>query len=378
MLLSRRTMIALPLLAAPGLALAAPPTERRLVFILLRGAMDGVATIIPMGDPAHARLRARLAPPEAAGNSFRLDSDFSLHPALATMTGLYGRGEAAFVHAVASPYRERSHFDAQNVIETGGTRAYQMADGWLNRLLPLLPKAEPAVAITPTLPLMLRGAAPATSFAPSQLPDADAALLARVETLYAEDPLLGRLWAEANAARDMAGADASGRASPAALGRLAATFLAKPDGARVAAIELDGWDTHANQPGRLNTQLRQLDGCVAALKEGLGAAWGETLVVMVTEFGRTAAPNGTGGTDHGTASAALLAGGALARARVMADWPGLATAQLHQGRDLRATLDLRALLAGLMGEHFGLDPALVARRVFADSALKPVTGLVRA
>lgn len=378
MLLSRRTMIALPLLAAPGLALAAPRTERRLVFILLRGAMDGVATVIPMGDPAHGRLRARLGPPAAAGSPFRLDSDFSLHPALATMAGLYGRGEAAFVHAVASPYRERSHFDAQNVIETGGTRAFAMADGWLNRLLPLLPAAEPAVAIMPTLPLMLRGAAPATSFAPSQLPDADAALLARVETLYAGDPLLGRLWAEANAARDMAGADASGRASPAALGRLAATFLAKPDGARVAAIELGGWDTHANQPGRLNTQLRQLDGCVAALKEGLGAAWGETLVVMVTEFGRTAAPNGTGGTDHGTASAALLAGGALLRARVMADWPGLATAQLHQGRDLRPTLDLRALLAGLAGEHFGLEPELVARRVFAEGGLKPVTGLVRA
>lgn len=372
------SLLSLPGLAIPGIAFAAPATEKRFVFILLRGAMDGVGAVMPLGDPAYARLRSNFGPPPAAGAAFRLNSDFSLHPALKTLAGLYARQEAAFVHALASPYRERSHFDAQNILETGGRRAYAMKDGWLNRLLPLLPKAEPAVALTATLPLLLRGDALATSFAPSQLPDADAALLARVETLYADDALLNGLWAQANAARAMAGDDATGRASPAALGRLAATFLTKPDGARVAALDIGGWDTHANQPGRLNNQLGQLDACIAALHDAMGAAWAQTLVIAATEFGRTAAPNGTGGTDHGTGGAAILAGGALAGGRVIADWPGLAAGQLHEGRDLRATLDMRALLAGLAAEHFALEPGLLARRVFADDTIEPVIGLLRA
>lgn len=378
MLVNRRMMLALPGLVVPGLALAAPATGRRLVFILLRGAMDGVATVMPLGDPAYAAVRGRFGPPEAAGPAFRLDGMFSLHPALKELAALYAKGEAGFVHAVASPYRERSHFDAQNVIETGGTAAYALKDGWLNRLLPLLPKADAAVALTPTLPMMLRGAAPATSFAPSQLPDADEALLARVDGLYDGDALLHGLWGQATAARAMAGADGAGRASPEALGRLAATFLVKPDGARVAAIDIGGWDTHANQPGRLTGQLRQLDACIAALRLGLGDAWGQTLVVAATEFGRTVAPNGTGGTDHGTGGAAILAGGAVKGGRVVADWPGLGAGQLYEGRDLRPTMDLRALLTGLVAEQFGLEPGLVARTVFNSPGLKAVQGMVRA
>ncbi len=368
-------------LAIPGLTLAAPATERRLVFIMLRGAMDGIATIMPLGDPAYAPLRANFGPPPAAGAPLRLDSMWSLHPALAEIGSLHARGEAAFVHAIASPYRERSHFEAQNVLETGGTTAYARGDGWLNRLLPMLPKAEPAVALTATMPMVLRGPAAATSFAPSQIPDADAALLARVEALYQGDPQLHALWGQAIDARTAAGQDGKsgggGRANPAALGRLAATFLAKPQGARVAMLEIGGWDTHANQPGRLTAQLRQLDGTIAALRSGLGPAWSQTLVIAATEFGRTAAPNGTGGTDHGTGGAAILAGGTLTRAQVLADWPGLAPTPLFAGRDLRPTLDLRALLAGAAAGQFGLDPAEVAVRVFGERGLKPVTGLIR-
>ncbi|WP_439532935.1 DUF1501 domain-containing protein [Polymorphobacter sp.] len=377
--LSRRNILAglAGSLAIPGLALAAPATDRRLVFIVLRGAMDGIATLMPVGDPAYAALRGSFGPPPAAGAPLTLDPMWQLHPALAEVGMLYGRGEAAFVHAVASPYRERSHFEAQNVLETGGTAAYALKDGWLNRLLPLLPRAEPAVAITPTVPMLLRGPAPATSYAPSQLPDADAALLARVEALYQDDAQLHALWGQAVDARQTAGTDGQGRANPAALGKMAATFLAKPNGARVAVIEIGGWDTHANQPGRLTAQLRQLDATIAALRTGLGPAWADTLVIAATEFGRTARPNGTGGTDHGTGGAALLAGGTLAKAQVIADWPGLAPAQLHEGRDLRPTLDLRALLAGLAAEQFGLDPARVARTVFAPD-VRPLTGLVRA
>jgi uncharacterized protein (DUF1501 family) len=380
MMLDRRLFLgaAGTLLATPGLAMAAAAIDKRFVFIILRGAMDGLSAVMPVGDPAYAALRGNFGPPPNAGTPLSLGGDFALHPALAEMGALYSKGEALFVHAIASPYRERSHFDAQNVLETGGTAAYALKDGWLNRLLPLLPRArEPAVALSPALPMALRGAAPATSYAPSQLPQADDDLLARVGDMYAGDSQLHALWNDAIDARMMAGSDAMGRSNPAALGRLAATFLAKPDGARVAVIELGGWDTHSGQAGRLNTQLKQLDATIAALRTGLGPTWADTIVVAASEFGRTALPNGTGGTDHGTGGVVMLAGGAVKGGRVVTDWPGLASAQLYQARDLRPTADLRALFAGVAADHFRLDPALVARSVFADDAVKPMTGLTR-
>lgn len=367
------------LLLTPRLALASANTDRRLVFIILRGAMDGLATVMPVGDPAYAALRGNFGPPPAAGPSIALGTDFALHPALVETGAMYGKGEALFVHAIASPYRERSHFDAQNVLETGGTAAYALKDGWLNRLLPLLPATrEPAVALSPTVPMALRGGAPSTSYAPSQLPQADDDLLGRVAAMYAGDPQLHALWSQALEARSLAGADAQGRANPEALGKLAATFLAKPDGARVAVIELLGWDTHAGQATRLNTQLKQLDGTIAALRNGLGPDWSKTIVVAATEFGRTAAPNGTGGTDHGTGGVALVAGGAVKGGRVVTDWPGIASGQLYEGRDLRPTADLRALFAGLAADHFRIDPQRVSRSVFGGSLIPPMSGLVRA
>jgi uncharacterized protein (DUF1501 family) len=380
MMLGRRLFLgaAGTMLAARGLAMAAAATDKRFVFVILRGAMDGLSAVMPVGDPAYAALRGNFGPPPNAGSPLSLRGDFALHPALAEMGALYGKGEALFVHAIASPYRERSHFDAQNVLETGGTAAYALKDGWLNRLLPLLPRArEPAVALSPALPMALRGAAPATSYAPSQWPQADDDLLARVGDMYAGDSQLHVLWNDAIDARMMAGSDATGKRNPAALGRLAATFLAKPDGARVAVIELGGWDTHSGQAGRLNTQLKQLDSTIAALRAGLGPTWGDTIVIAATEFGRTALPNGTGGTDHGTGGVAMLAGGAVKGGRVVTDWPGLAPAQLYQARDLRPTADLRALFAGVAADHFRLDPALVARTVFAGDAVKPMKGIVR-
>jgi uncharacterized protein (DUF1501 family) len=195
--------------------------------------------------------------------------------------------------------------------------------------------------------------------------------------MYAGDNQLHALWSQALDARMMAGADAQGRSNPVTLGKLAATFLAKPDGARVAVIEINGWDTHSAQAGRLNGQLKQLDAVIAALRDGLGPEWRRTAIVAATEFGRTAAPNGTGGTDHGTGGVALLAGGAVAGGRVVADWPGLAPGQLYEGRDLRPTADLRALFAGLAADHFGLDPARVARTVFGSDPIRPMTGLLR-
>ncbi len=380
-MLTRRSLIARAALgsaalAIPGIAFAAAPTDRRFVFVILRGAMDGLSVVMPVGDSHYRGLRGALADPAAAPS--KLDTSFALHPALAGTAAMYAQGEALFVHAVASPYRERSHFDGQNVLETGGTGAYLLKDGWLNRALALLPDARDGVAIAPTVPMVLRGAAPVTSYAPSALPAASDDLLTRVAALYADDPLLHPLWSRAMDAREMAGSDGEKKVNPEALGRLAATFLSKPTGPRVAVIELQGWDTHAGQAGRLNTQLKQLDALLVALKTGLGPTWAKTVVLAATEFGRTAAVNGTGGTDHGTGGAAILAGGAVRGGRVVADWPGLAGSQLYEGRDLKPTLDMRALMAGVLAGQFGIDPGRMARVFPGAAGIKPVEGLVRA
>jgi len=367
--------------AAPRILFAQAATERRFVFILQRGAADGLNTVVPLADPAYASLRGALAIEAAVAT--RLDGSFGLHPALKEFSALHAQGQALFVHAVASPYRDRSHFDGQNVLESGGTAPHQLKDGWMNRLVGLLPRrGQGAIALAPTVPLALRGAADVTSYAPSALPPADDGLLQRVQQLYAGDAQLHALWSAAMDARGMAGAQGEGgnRQDPAAVGRMAAGFLAQPQGPRIAMIETGGWDTHSAQNPRLTARLKSLDTLVGSLKEGLGAAWQQTVVLVATEFGRTAAANGTGGTDHGTGSAALLAGGAVQGGRVIADWPGLATPALHEGRDLRPTLGLDALIASSAAECFGLDNERVARTLFprGTPAIKGLPRLVRA
>ncbi|KZE18619.1 MULTISPECIES: DUF1501 domain-containing protein [Sphingomonas] len=362
---------------APRLAYARAATDRRFVFIIQRGAADGLAMLMPTGDPGFAPLRGAWA--EDATAARKLDAMFALHPALSGMAGLYDGGEALFAHAVASPYRDRSHFDGQNVLETGGAEAYAVRDGWLNRLLTLLPRdTARAIAVAATVPLALRGTQEVASYAPSALPDASGDLLGRVTQLYAEDPQLHGLWAQAMQTRQLA-QEAGGEAgrNAAATGALAARLLAPADGARIAMIETGGWDTHAGQRGRLNTQLKALDAMVGALKTGLGSAWNQTLVLVATEFGRTARINGTGGTDHGTATATMLLGGTVIGKRVVADWPGLT--KLYEDRDLTPTTDLDALIAGAVAGHFGIDPARTMATLFPGSTgRRPVAGLIRA
>jgi uncharacterized protein (DUF1501 family) len=363
------------LFVAPGLALATVPTERRFVFIIQRGAADGLDILRPIGDPAFAGLRSGLIG-DAAGT--RLDAMFTLHPALAEVGRMYGAGQALFVHAVASPYRERSHFDGQNVLETGGAQPYEVRDGWLNRLVTLLPRSgDAAIAIAANVPAALRGQVQVASFAPSALPHPADDLMARVTALYDADPQLHPIWAAALETRGLA-ADANAGQDPASMGRLTASFLTKPDGPRIAMLETLGWDTHNAQQGRLANQLKNLDAMLAALRDGLGAAWAQTTVLVATEFGRTAAVNGTGGTDHGTASLAMLVGGAVRGGRVLADWPGLAPGNLYQARDLRPTSALDALIAGTVAESFALDPERVGRGLFARAtAERPMSGLVK-
>ncbi|WP_188054716.1 DUF1501 domain-containing protein [Sphingosinithalassobacter sp. CS137] len=383
-MITRRTLMAAggaALLASPlggTMLFAAAPTARRFVFLIQRGAADGLGIVAPVGDPAFASQRGVLA--EDFADAPKLDAMFALHPALAGVAALYRAGEARFVHAVASPYRERSHFDGQNVLETGGTAAYRLRDGWLNRLLSLLPAQQArAISISAAVPMALRGAEDVASYAPSALPDASDDLLARVASLYEGDAQLHAAWESATATRMLTSdlAADNGR-NAAATGALAARLLAAENGARIAMIETGGWDTHAQQRGRLAAQLRGLDSLVGALKQGLGPLWSETMVLVATEFGRTVKVNGTGGTDHGTASVAMLLGGAVDGGRVTADWPGLGDAALFEGRDLRPTLGIDSLFGGAVAGHFGLDPARTMATLFPDSRAGATDGLVRA
>ena len=375
--LSATALSAGAMFVAPRMVFASVESERRFVFIIQRGAADGLHIVVPYADPAYATLRGPIA--VDASSATRLDGTFALHPSLQRTAQFYAQKQALFVHAVATAYRDRSHFDGQNVLETGGSAPYSLRDGWLNRLVGLVgPSRAEAIAFAPTVPLALRGQFDVASYAPSALPSASDDLLMRVGALYEHDAQLGPLWQSAMSARDMAGGTRA-RGDAAGIGKMAASFLAKTDGPRIAMIETLGWDTHSGQNPRLATQLKALDAMLDALHEGLGPVWDKTTIVVATEFGRTAAVNGTGGTDHGTGTAAMLLGGAIRGGRVLADWPGLRPSDLYQGRDLRPTTSLDDVIAGAASETFGLDPHRTAARLFPQTKeAKPATGLVTA
>jgi len=373
MILSRRSIILSGITVAattamPRFAYAAAGTPKRLVFVIQRGAADGLAVVAPIGDPAFAAARRALGEDAATGT--KLDGLFALHPALTTGATLFAARQAHFAHAVATAYRDRSHFDGQNVLEGGGSRPYERDDGWVGRLLTLLPAAErDAIAIAPAVPLALRGTVPVGTYAPSRLPQADADLIARLTTLYADDALLRPLWDSAVKTQELA-SDIGGNngRNGAELGKLVASLMLPADGARVMMVETGGWDTHSGQKGRLTAQLRGLDQLVGALQTGLGPAWDDTLVIVATEFGRTVEENGTGGTDHGTGSAAMFFGGGLAQGgRVSADWPGLGAAARLDGRDLRPTRSLEGVIGAAVAHHYALDPARVMKTLYPDA-----------
>ncbi|KIL97460.1 hypothetical protein CCC_00521 [Paramagnetospirillum magnetotacticum MS-1] len=369
-------------------AWAAPLAERRLVVIVLRGGMDGLHAVPPLGDPAYEAARGGLAL-KAEGGAPRLDSTFALHPALSPLLPLWQARELALVHAVASPYRERSHFDGQDVLESGATRPHALKDGWLNRAVAALGNA-PALAVSQSLPLLLRGPAKASSWAPSPLPGLPPARLAALRALFAGDPLLSMAFEEGVQMDTLAtealaaepgmagGARKVANAFPALAGA-AGSLMAAPAGPRLAVMELGGWDTHSGQLGRMNQPLGQLAEGINALARALGPAWKTTIVVAASEFGRTVAENGTGGSDHGTGGAMILAGGAVAGGKVFTDWPGLDKARLYQSRDLLPTLDSRAVFKAILRDHLGVTPKVLDGAVFPDSAaVRPVEGLVRA
>ncbi|MDJ0699899.1 MAG: DUF1501 domain-containing protein [Woeseiaceae bacterium] len=398
-MINRRDLLriaGLGMLAAglPSLTFARAETDVRLVLVILRGAVDGLALAPPYGDGNYRRLRGELAlpAPGESGGVARLDGLFGLHPSLEFVHQVYRARQALLVHATASPYRERSHFDGQDVLENGASHVGALRDGWLNRALEPLGGSlgkEAAIAMAQNTPLVLRGAQSVTSWAPSQLPDADDSTLERLQDLYADDDFFAVRLAQALKSQDiaegMSGMDGRRRRGNDSQQlrrtmQAAARFLTAPDGPRIAVVEAGGWDTHANQgasSGQLANRFSGLDTALAALHDGLGSSWRDTAVLVATEFGRTVRVNGTRGTDHGTASAALLLGGAVDGGRIVADWPGLRSEDLYEDRDLRPTMDLRSLFKGVLAEHLGLSENTIESRVFPNSAGAPaMTGLM--
>ena len=378
----------------PGIRFAKADTNARFVLVILRGAVDGLALVAPYGEGQYRKLRGELAIGHPGQNNGlnKLDGLFGLHPSLAHIHELYRNNEALVVHAVASPYRERSHFDGQDVLENGSIGSGSIRDGWLNRALDPLGSSignESAIAMSQNTPLVLRGANSTTSWAPSQLPDADDDTLRRIEALYANDEFFATRLAQAldsqQIADEMGGMDRKRRGNDAAqakaLMRATGRFLTARGGPQIAVVEAGGWDTHANQgdaSGGLANKFIGLDEALAELHMELGPTWSDTVVAVVTEFGRTVRVNGTRGTDHGTGTAALLLGGAVAGGRIIADWPGLSSGDLYDGRDLYPTTDIRSIFKGVLGQHLGIPESDLNQQVFPRSEAAPmIEGLVQ-
>ena len=376
--------------------------DPRFLAIILRGALDGLATVAPVGDPDWASLRGENALTLGGKTpALKLDEFFALNPAMPNLHRMFQAGEAIVVHACATPYRERSHFDGQDLLESGLPKPAPSHTGWLNRALSALqaggrvdPKGGRVFAVGPVTPLIARGPAPVLSWSPQRIMPASGDTVARLLDLYRQSDTKLASVLEDNSklaaieqSGDMGMTQKPGGPGPAQVRAYfsdaagsAAKFLAQPDGPRVGALALDGWDTHFNEgiaQGRLSELLGSLDDALAAIKTNMGPAWRETVVALATEFGRTAHINGTDGTDHGTATVALLVGGALKGGRVIADWPGLKPAALYQNRDLAPTTDLRAVFKGVLKDHLRADDHTLAQNVFPGSdGVKPMAGLV--
>lgn len=371
-LLSRRGFLAGACCAAAApvmtpVTFAAMPGDNRFVTIILRGAMDGLDMVQPYGDPAFAALRPKLGLTPANG-LLDLDGFFGLNPAASALMPLWQAGELSFVHAVSTPYRDqRSHFDGQDMLESGGSERGEKT-GWLNRTLAVIPRADArkAIDINTSMELILSGPNAADSWSSRTnfaLAEDEIAFLDR---LYASDPPFAKAMTEAKAtamSADSLYADGKRGAGIADMARLAGGMLREKY--RIASFSINGWDTHVGQQGQFRRAAGDLATAITTLKEALGAdAWKQTVVLVMTEFGRTARENGTGGTDHGTGGLALLAGGAVPGGKVMGTWPGLGEGKLLDDRDLMPTGDVREVAAAMLHKQFGMSPESLTSKVF--------------
>jgi uncharacterized protein (DUF1501 family) len=398
--------LTLQLLAVPAMAADAALNRKKVIVVICRGGMDGLSVAPPVGDSEYHGLRGALA---MSNEALPLDGTFALHPQLTAVHAMAKAGEARIVPAAATPDRARSHFEAQDVLETGAPGVYSTTSGWLNRAVETLSahRKVDAISIGPTAPLLLRGKAPTASWSPGRGVDAEARLPTLLQDLYRNDELLGPALARGLATETMAkdataglgggqadmamaggkgggfkpGAGAAGaqagREAAKTLGESLAGFMREPGGPTVAAISLDGFDSHANQTGLLTGRLAYLDAVLDGVRQGLGPEWKNTVVLVATEFGRTARVNGTAGTDHGTGSTALILGGALKPGGIVGDWPTLKQNALFENRDVAPTVDMRGLFKGVLAEHMAIDRGALDAKVFPESgAVKPVLGLV--
>jgi uncharacterized protein (DUF1501 family) len=393
----------------------AEAAKRKLIVIICRGAMDGLSVAPPVGDPEYAVLRGDIAIPGFGerGGALKLDDTFGLHPKLAAVHRMVLAGEARIAPAIATADRARSHFEAQDVLESGVTKVYGISSGWLNRALETMgaTRSISALSVGAQTPLILRGKIQAGSWSPGGPDLKDVRLPQILADLYASDRLLGPALAsglETQAMGKIAQAAAREPSIPSPDGgttmtmtmpaapapnqvqqqqeqaRLLATTLAKfmvaDNGPSIAALSLDGFDTHFRQgssEGQLAQRLSYLDAVLDGLSKGLGTTWQETVVIVATEFGRTARRNGTGGTDHGTASTALLLGGAIKRGGIIGDWPTLGSGKLFENRDTAPTVDMRSLFKGVLAQHLAVDRRALDALVFPDSAMvRSLDGLI--
>lgn len=347
--------------ALPGVTFAQVKQGGRFVFVLLRGGFDGLAAVVPFGDDAYARLRSGFAFEES--ELFALNEQFGLAPGLSPMRDLWQANELVALHAMAIPYRTRSHFDGQAILETGIDRPIGSSDGWLNRLLQVMSGKRSGIAIAAGMPRSLTGTYEVQTWSPTQLGVVDDAYLQRLGALYRTDKALYGRFEAAVQQQDTVGEEpmARGNARRGGVGAImqaAARILRQDNGPNIAAMEFSGWDTHANQGlagGALDRLLGQLAEGLMTFRTDMGPAWSNTTVVVMTEFGRTARANGTRGTDHGTAGAGFIIGPKVAKSAVFTDWPGLDDRSLFEGRDLKPTLDVRAVLKAAIAGTFDLS-----------------------
>jgi uncharacterized protein (DUF1501 family) len=395
-LVSRRRFLAglgagAALTVYPRFVSALAASDNRLLVVLLRGAMDGLHLLPPIADPGYARARGAIA----ITDPLKLDGSFGLHPKLPFAHGLYAQKQLLPVLAVAPPYRQRSHFDAQDCLENGTDRPGGARDGWLGRCVGALSGIKSGagsdakgVAVAQVMPLAMRGSAQSEIWSPPLPRALDEALLQQLQPLYAADSRLTAAFDDAMQADDamLGGEDTMNERGRRGTGNrfglpqamaAAAKLMRGADGMRIAFVEDTGWDTHRGQIAALDRKFGELDAGLRAVREGLVGDWSKTVVVVVTEFGRTVAVNGSAGTDHGVGGHALLAGGAVRGGRIIGDWPGLAASDLFEGRDLRPTNDVRALFKGLLASHIRLPESSLETNVFPGSRnVGPMAGLV--
>ncbi len=399
------SLLGASLLTRGPVAFAKTPTDKRLIVIVLRGAMDGLHALAPYADRDYAKLRPGLALTRPGGNNpvIDLNGSFGLHPKLTPLKTLFDAKELSFIPAASTSYRARSHFEAQNMLETLGSAPYVMKTGWLNRTLLAMNSGDTrmGLALGPSVPLILFGKAGVRTHSESRLPEVSEDFMDRINAMYDSDPMFHKAISQALEEKEMAtggmmsGAEAmsdmtdmSGmtdmsdmRLRPNNLGDTtlaAATLLKDPDGPRIAVIESGGWDTHYGQERRLSALFTDLAAGLTTIKSELGDVWKDTAVVVVSEFGRTARENGSNGTDHGTGGLAIVAGGAVKGGQILGAWPGLSGKALFEDRDLMPTSHVESIFKTLLRNHMGISESAIADKIFPDlKAIKPISGLIR-